>query len=135
LPTSGKVNCRISVRELQSDFYADPDMMKDALRHGRSFNIIHFATSFKFDIFPLQRDEYSQVQFQRRRFEELTLVGEEPVECAVASAEDTVLAKLRWYREGGEGSQTQWHDVRESYGCAGPNWTWTTCEPGRRGSS
>lgn len=107
-------------QELQPDFYADPEMMRESLRHGRSFNIIHFATSFKFDIFPLQRDEYSQVQFRRRRFEELTLVGEAPVECAVASPEDTVLGKLRWYREGAEGSQTQWHDVRGIVRVRGP---------------
>lgn len=35
-----------------------------------------------------------------------------PVECAVASAEDTILRKLEWYRAGGETSQRQWEDVR-----------------------
>jgi hypothetical protein len=87
-------------------------MMKESLRHGRAFNLIHYATSFKFDIFPLQRDEYSQTQFRRRHFDELKLVGEEPIECAVASAEDVVLGKLRWYRAGAETSEQQWNDVR-----------------------
>jgi len=31
----------------------------------------------------------------------------------VASAEDTIAAKLRWYRIGGEGSERQWRDVLE----------------------
>jgi hypothetical protein len=29
----------------------------------------------------------------------------------LASAEDTVLAKLEWFRRGGEGSERQWTDV------------------------
>ena len=50
--------------ELTADFYADPDMMKDALQRGRSFNLIHYDSSFKIDIFPLLRDDYSQAQFR-----------------------------------------------------------------------
>ena len=28
-----------------------------------------------------------------------------------ASAEDTILQKLNWYRKGGETSERQWHDI------------------------
>src|SRR5215831_12430669 len=56
------------VSELRADFYADPEMMSDALKRGRSFNLIHLATSYKIDIFPLGRDEYSREAFQRRRY-------------------------------------------------------------------
>jgi hypothetical protein len=84
------------VDQLKADFYADADI-------ARSFTLIHYASSFKFDIFPLARDEYSQTQFGRREF---------PIECAVASAEDTILNKLRWYRLGGETSERQWNDLR-----------------------
>jgi len=98
--------------ELKADFYADPEMMKEALARQRSFNLIHYATSFKFDIFPLLRDEYSQTQFGRRQFEETTALGGEAIECAVATAEDTILNKLRWYRAGGEVSEQQWNDLR-----------------------
>jgi hypothetical protein len=97
---------------LKLDFYADPEMIKDALVHGRSFNLIHYASSFKFDIFPLLGDDYSQTQFGRRRFAETRLAGDDPIECAFASAEDTVLNKLRWYRAGGETSERQWNDLR-----------------------
>ncbi len=30
---------------------------------------------------------------------------------AFSSAEDTLLAKLTWYRDGGEVSERQWHDA------------------------
>jgi len=99
------------VSQLKADFYADPEMIKEALARGRSFNLIHYASSFKFDIFPLQKDEYSQTQFGRRQFAETRSLGD-PIECAVATAEDTILSKLRWYRAGGETSERQWNDLR-----------------------
>ena len=97
---------------LNDDFYADAEMMKQALEYGRPFNIIHYGSSFKFDIFPLRKDEYSQAQFQRRRVAETRAFGDEPIECAFASAEDTILNKLRWYRADGEVSERQWNDLR-----------------------
>jgi hypothetical protein len=98
--------------QLKDELYADPGMIKDALRHGRSFNLIHYESSYKYDIFPLMPDDYSQTQFRRRRFETTRLFGDEPIECAFATAEDTILNKLRWYRAGGETSERQWNDLR-----------------------
>jgi len=96
---------------LQPFFYADPAMMREGLSRGRSFNLIHYATSFKIDIFPLKSDAYSRESFARRRFEQSKSFGE-PIECAVATAEDTILRKLEWYRAGGETSERQWNDLR-----------------------
>ena len=84
---------------LKTDYYADPEAMREAISRKRAFNLIHYATTFKIDVFPLQRDEYSQTSFARRRFEESRSVGPEPIECAVASPEDTILRKLEWYRD------------------------------------
>ena len=40
------------------------------------------------------------------------IVATDPERTAfVASAEDTILAKLEWYRSGGETSERQWRDV------------------------
>jgi hypothetical protein len=100
------------VAELQPDFYADAAMIKESLARGRSFNLIHYATTFKIDIFPLRGDEYSRTSFARRRFEESHSFGPVPIECAVASVEDTILRKLEWYRAGGETSERQWNDLR-----------------------
>lgn len=105
---------------LKANFYADPEMIKDALARHRSFNLIHYASAFKFDIFPLQKDEYSQTQFGRRGFAETTLLDGGAIECSIASAEDTVLNKLRWYRAGGETSERQWNDLRGILQVSGP---------------
>jgi len=99
-------------KALHPAFYADAPAMHRALALGRSFNLIHNASVFKFDIFPLGRDAYSRASFGRRRFIELTTLGPEPIECAVAAAEDTILRKLEWYRAGGETSERQWNDLR-----------------------
>lgn len=99
-------------RGLGSEFYADADMISHALRLGRPFNIIHFASTAKFDIFPLGSDPYHQSEFERRRIEEVELGGHEKLSVPVATAEDTLLMKLVWYRTGGEVSERQWNDVR-----------------------
>jgi hypothetical protein len=97
------------VEVLGDVFYADAEMMRDAIsRHG-SFNLIHLDTMFKVDVFVARQRPFERSQLARRQ---LVLLSEDP-ECHayVASAEDTVLAKLEWYRLGGEVSDRQWRDV------------------------
>lgn len=97
--------------QLQADFYIDAGEIRSALEHGRSFNLIHFESSYKFDVFPLGADRYEQVQFSRRRVETSTLLGAEAIEFFVASPEDVIHSKLRWYKLGGAVSEQQWNDV------------------------
>ena len=50
------------------------------------------------------------MQFSRARRETLS---QNPVtQALVSSPEDTLLAKLEWYRMGGEVSERQWRDVQ-----------------------
>jgi hypothetical protein len=98
--------------QLEGEFYADVETMEEAWKNGRGFNVIHLASSYKIDIFPLGRDEYSQESFRRRRLAEAPSPGGEAIECSIATAEDTILNKLRWYRAGGEVSEVQWRDLR-----------------------
>ena len=97
---------------LRPDFYVDAQAIKDAFAARRPFNAIHFDSTYKFDFFPLADDEYSRTEFGRRRFVETRSFGDEPLECAMATAEDTILRKLLWYRAGGEASERQWNDIR-----------------------
>jgi hypothetical protein len=97
--------------ELNPDFYADAELIRESFARGRAANLIHLTTAWKFDLFPLQRDEYSRVAFARRSLREIQPDGGDAIECAVASAEDTILRKLEWYRAGGESSQRQWNDL------------------------
>jgi len=90
-------------------FYVDVEAIQDAIRHRSSFNVIHLETMFKVDVFVSKERPFDQAQFQRRRAQ---VIATDPERTAyVASAEDTVLAKLEWYCQGGEVSERQWRDV------------------------
>lgn len=100
------------VAELRQEYYADATQIREAFAIGRAANVIHLGSAWKFDLFPLRKDEYSRIEFGRRGIREIRLDGGEAIECSVASAEDTILRKLEWYRAGGEASERQWNDLR-----------------------
>jgi hypothetical protein len=97
---------------LAGNFYADPETMIQALHEARPFNLIHFVSGYKFDIFPAAGNPYFETQLARCTVQEIPLGEGETIGCPVATAEDTILAKLAWYRAGGEQSERQWNDVR-----------------------
>jgi hypothetical protein len=95
---------------LARSFYADPDMMLESILARRAFNVIHYATSYKFDIFPAHSDAYTEAQFRRGQPGSFPVDNEE-VHFQVVSAEDSILSKLVWYKSGGEISDQQWRDI------------------------
>jgi hypothetical protein len=98
------------VRALEGEFYVDAEAIRDAVRRRQSFNLIHLATMFKVDIFILKHRPFDDAQFERR---ERHAISRDPERQAyVATAEDNILAKLEWYRMGGETSDRQWNDVQ-----------------------
>ena len=94
---------------LQENFYVDEHAVREAIHRRQSFNAIHFDSVFKVDIFIPKADEFSRKQIERRELRKLAPDVEQMV--YVATAEDTILAKLRWYDSGGRVSNTQWTDV------------------------
>lgn len=97
------------VAALSKDFYADDEMMRDAIEHHSSFNLIHYETAFKVDIFIQKLRAFDKMQLERRRASVITTDPEQSI--YVISPEDTILAKLEWYRMGGEVSDRQWRDI------------------------
>lgn len=95
------------IRALGPVWYADSEMIRRAILSGRSFNLIHTRLAYKVDIFPVV-EEFHAEQLSRAT---ILPLGAEKIPCAVASAEDILLAKIRWYRDGGESSDRQWNDV------------------------
>ena len=94
---------------LQANFYVDEHAVREAIDRRQSFNAIHFDSVFKVDIFIPKSDEFSRKQIERRELRKLAPDVEQMV--YVATAEDTILAKLRWYNSGGRVSNNQWTDV------------------------
>jgi hypothetical protein len=97
------------VKALGDDFYVDEVMIRDAIRHHSSFNLIHLATMFKVDVFLRKERPFDRVQFQRR-VEQLFATNPEQ-KAFMTTAEDIILAKLEWYRMGNEISDRQWRDI------------------------
>ena len=96
-------------RELGPDWYAEPDQMRAAIAARRAFNVIYIPLGTKVDIFPATED-FHLSQLERATRAPLAFL-DDPVEYPFATAEDILLAKLRWYREGGEVSERQWYDI------------------------
>jgi hypothetical protein len=95
---------------LGPDFDADAAALRRAADERNSWNIFYLPLFTKIDLFVLGSSPFDQEEFARRR----AVVVREPRDTIVVkSAEDTVLRKLLWYRDGGGVSQKQWSDVVE----------------------
>jgi hypothetical protein len=97
------------VRALEGDFYIDEESIAEAVTRRFSFNLIHRKSFFKVDVFIPKMRPFVREQFSRARRE--VLAFEPHAEAFVATPEDTLLAKLEWYRMGNEVSERQWRDV------------------------
>jgi len=95
---------------LGSDFYADLDAIRAAIDHHRSFNLIHLETMVKIDVYVAAPSAFVESEFARRIRRDVSASGA-PLELDLATPEDVVLAKLEWFRRGGEVSDRQWRDV------------------------
>jgi len=95
------------VQALQKDYYIAAPMILDAIARRCCFNLIHYATSYKVDVFVAKNRPYDRAVFEHiRKLQSETASG-----FFVASPEDIILAKLEWYRLGDEISERQWRDV------------------------
>lgn len=85
-------------------YYALEEDALDALTNRRMFNVIHPASGWKVDLIIKKARPFSDEEFGRRK--EVQIAG---LRISVASAEDTVISKLEWAKEGE--SQRQLEDA------------------------
>ncbi len=98
------------IEALTPEFYADEEPARRAIELRSSFNVLHLASGVKVDIFCRGNSAFDLSEFARAS--STTIYGEgSEIRLRVKSAEDTILRKLLWFREGGETSERQWHDV------------------------
>ena len=96
---------------LEADHYVDEESIRDAVRRRSSCNLVHFGTGLKIDVFIAADSEYEAGVRARCVSEPIGDAGSAR-RLWIASAEDTILAKLGWYRRGDGASERQWRDVR-----------------------
>ena len=97
------------VAALRETYYVPEERIRDAVARKASFNLIHLDTMLKVDVFVSKDRPFDRRAFERSR--PAAIEGTSGATLPVSSAEDIVLAKLEWYRRGGEVSERQWTDV------------------------
>ena len=94
---------------LAGAFYLDLDAIRHAIRQRSSFNVIHLATMFKVYLFIPKERPFDRQQLARRQ--SWVVDPDSGRTIYVTTPEDTILAKLAWYRLGDEVSDRQWRDI------------------------
>ena len=97
------------VTAMQNQFYIDEQSLIQAIERRSSVNLIHLETMFKVDIFVPKERPFDQQQLVRRISERFKADSDKTI--WLLSAEDVILAKLDWFRPGGEVSERQWRDI------------------------
>ena len=78
---------------LANEFYAPDFVIQEAAERQDHFNVIHFQTGFKVDLWVRQNTAYDQMRFPRRL--QGTMFDQS---VWLTSAEDIMLSKLLWYK-------------------------------------
>ena len=88
----------------EADFYLSIDAAREALDRRTQFNVIEIASGWKVALIIPKRTPFSRSELERRRPRDFNGVS-----VNVATAEDTIIAKLDWSKAGG--SERQLEDV------------------------
>lgn len=83
-----------ALQTLSSDFSYDVNDIKESVAKKNIFQILHLPSYLKFDCWLLQNNPFDISRFSRRI--RVKLLGQYMY---IASMEDTILQKLRWYKE------------------------------------
>jgi hypothetical protein len=79
------------------DFYLSEQAIQEAISRQGQFNIIHPASGLKVDVIIRKETPFDQSRFARAR----VIRPAESYEATFAAAEDVIIKKMEYYREGG----------------------------------
>lgn len=80
---------------LPEDFLIQAESVNEAVKNKSMFSVIHLPTMLKLDFWILTNQEFDQSRFKRRKKVKILKQSME-----MATAEDTILQKLIWYKMG-----------------------------------
>lgn len=82
------------IRLFESDYYLDPETIRDAVKKKGMFNLIQNEYVIKVDFVVRKNNPYRQTEFSRRK-----RVSIDKQKLYVVSAEDLILSKLVWDKD------------------------------------
>jgi hypothetical protein len=94
---------------LRGDYYADAELILDAVRHRSCFNLLYLKSYFKVDVFVPADTVYARTALCRS-VPGVLRDGGDAATFPFATAEDVILHKLEWWRAAA-GSDRQWSDL------------------------
>lgn len=106
------------VKAVTPDYYVSEPAVREAVRSGTSFNVIHLRTAVKVDVFIAGEDPFDRERI--RLGKRLEVSRERTASMVLDTAEHSILRKLEWYRRGGEVSERQWRNVLAMLRIQGP---------------
>jgi hypothetical protein len=95
------------VEKVANEFYVDENAAVEAVRATSSFNLVHYKSSMKIDLFLAEQSTFATRQLERRR----ALAVRPGISLYFYAPEDVIIRKLMWDRIGSELSDRQWRDV------------------------
>lgn len=81
--------------QLPEEFLVQAESIPEAVAKKSIFQVLHLPTMLKLDFWILTDEEFDKSRFQRKKM--VKILGQS---MEIASAEDTILQKLRWYKMG-----------------------------------
>lgn len=81
--------------KLSEDFLIQVASIPEAVDKKSMFQVLHLPTMLKFDFWLLTDEEFDRSRFKRRK--KVKILDQMML---MASAEDTIIQKLRWYKMG-----------------------------------
>ena len=81
----------------QPEFYLSEDAVREAVEHHGQFNIIHPTSGLKIDVMIPSNTPFNESRFARMN----RVKPSKDYDAWFAAAEDVILMKLEYYREGG----------------------------------
>ncbi len=103
------------IDRLGPGFVVDRELL-EAVRLGRTYQIYFLPLVLKVDLFMRGTSAFDRSEFARR----VRVNVGEGASLFAATAEDSLLRKLVWFREGGDISDRQWRDVLGIVRISGP---------------
>ena len=102
-------NVSALTERLSGRYYFEEKTIREAAASRGSFNLIHLETMMKVDVFVSGGGVHDHQAMARRRLDRFP--GDPSRQVHFVSPEDLILAKLRWFKDGGEVSEQQYRDV------------------------